>query len=224
MGSGTPRPASGPDQVFRTWWRRGSLWPWCLLLLASGGIVTAIAWEVWPRTVGLSLARPRALGARPLSAPAPEGVRVRLFFPHEAKGTLVEEEREIPRRSVLADGVRAVLHELTRTSRQGTAAPCPTAAELRHVFLDQFGILYLDFHKSIETVLTGNERRAALAVSAIVLSLATNFSEVKRVQFLVEGRGWSAQVGTIDLRRPLQPNFPEEESRPVVSKPSEEKL
>ena len=210
--------------MFRAWWRRGSLWPWCLLLLASGGIVTAIAWEVWPRTVGLSLARPRALGARPLSAPAPERVRVRLFFPHEAKGTLVEEEREIPRRSVLADGVRAVLQELTRTSRRGTVAPCPSAAEVRHVFLDQFGILYLDFNKSIEAVLTAKAPPAALAVSAITLSLATNFSDVKRVQFLVDGRGWSAQVGSMDLRRPLQPNFPEEESHAVISKPPEEKL
>lgn len=210
--------------MFRALWRRGSIWPWCLLLLASGAIIAAIAWEVWPRTADLSLVRPRAQGTRPPSAPAPERVRVRLFFPHAAKSTVVEEERDIPRRPLLADGVRAVLRELTSTSSQGIAAPCPPAAEVRHVFLDQFGILYLDFNKSIETVLTGDERRAALAVSAIVLSLAANFSEVKRVQFLVEGRGWSAQVGTIDLRRPLQPNFPDEQPRSTVSKPPEEKL
>jgi len=210
--------------VFRAWWRRGSVWPWCLLLLISGVVITGIAWEVWPRTVDLSLVRPRAHGTRPPSAPASERVRVRLFFPHDAKDTLVEEEREIPRRSVLSDGVRAVLQELTRTSRQGSVAPFPPAAEVRHIFLDQFGILYLDFNKHIEPVVTGNGNRAALAVSAIALSLATNFSDVKRVQFLVDGRGWSAQVGSMDLRRPLQPNFPEEESHAVISKPPEEKL
>jgi hypothetical protein len=54
--------------------------------------------------------------------------------------------------------------------------------------------------------------------------LATNFSEVKRVQFLTEGHGWSAQVGTIDLRRPLQPQFLEEQTRSAVSKPPEAKF
>jgi hypothetical protein len=192
--------------------------------LISSVVIASIAWEVWPRSVDLSLVRPRAQGTRPSSVPAPEHVRVRLYFPHDAKDTLVEEEREIPRRSALADGVRAVLQELSRTTRQGTVAPCPSAVEVRHVFLDQFGILYLDLNKGIEAVLTGNAPRPALAVSAIALSLATNFSEVKRVQLLVDGRGWSAQVGSLDLRRPLQPNFPEEESHAVISKPPEEKL
>jgi hypothetical protein len=156
--------------------------------------------------------------------PTPERVRVRLFFPHSAKANLVEEERAIPRWSVLADGVRAVLQELTRTSGKGTVPPCPPAAQLRHVFLDQFGILYLDFNQGIEALVAGEEGRAALAVSAIGLSLATNFSEVKRVQFLTDGHGWSAQVGTIDLRRPLQPHFLEEQSRSAISNPPEAKL
>lgn len=210
--------------MFRAWWRRGSLWPWCFLLLLSSVIIASIAWEVWPRTVDLSLVRPRPPGTRPPSTPAPERVRVRLFFPHGAKDTLVEEEREIPRRSALADGVRAVLAELSRATEPGVTAPFPSDAEVRHLFLDQFGILYLDFNKSIEVIATENGSRAALAVSAITLSLATNFSEVKRVQLLVDGRNWSAQVGGMDLRRPVQPKFPEEEPHAVISKPPEERM
>jgi len=209
--------------VFRAFWRRGSIWPWCTLLLVSGVVITGIAWEVWPRTVDLSLVRPRAQRSQAPSAPTPERVRVLLFFPHDAKASLVEEERAIPRRSVLADGVRAVLQELTTTNGEGTVPPCPPAVQLRRVFLDRFGILYLDFSKGIETLTAGDENRAALAVSAIVLSLATNFSEVKRVQFLIDGHGWAAQVGTADLRRPLQPHFPEEESHSIISKPPEDK-
>ena len=201
--------------------RRGSVWPWLVLLLAGAAVTAAIAWEVWPRTVDLSLVRPRAPRAQAPSAPAAELVRVRLFFPRVAKAALAEEERAMPRRAVLADSVRAVLQELTRTSGPGSAPACPPTAELQHVFLDQFGILYLDFSKEIEALRTGDERRAPLAVSAIVLSLATNFSEVKRVQFLMEGHEWAAQVGSIDLRRPLQPRFPEGESGSVASKPPE---
>ncbi|MGE5137924.1 MAG: GerMN domain-containing protein [Rudaea sp.] len=200
-------------------WHRGSIWPWLALLFTSALVIAAIAWEVWPRTVDLSLVRPRPRRAQAPSAPAAEPVRVRLFFPNTAKANLVEEERVIPRRSVLADAVRAVLQELTRTSGPGTIAPFPPTAQLRQVFLDQFGILYLDFNTGIETLLAGDETRARVAVSAVALSLATNFSQVKRVQFLIDGHDWAAQVGTVDLRRPLQPRFPEEESAPVLSKP-----
>jgi len=207
--------------VFAGLWRRGSVWPWCALGLTSCAIVGAIVWEVWPRTADLSLVRPRVQGTRAPSAAVPERVRVRLFFPHEAKGNLVEEERIVPRRSALADRVREVLQELTRTDGTGAVPACPPAAQLRRVFLDQFGILYLDFNKGIETLAVGNESRAALAVSAIVLSLATNFSEVKRVQFLTEGHDWFAQVGTVDLRRPLQPQLLEEQTRSTVSAPPE---
>jgi hypothetical protein len=87
------------------------------------------------------------------------------------------------------------------------------------VFLDGFGILYLDCNSGIRALAAGDQSRAALAVSAIVLSLTTNLSEVKRVQFLAEGRELSAQAGTVDLRRPLQPHFPEEESQSIISTP-----
>lgn len=199
------------------------MWPWLALLFTSAVVIAAIAWEVWPRTVDLSLVRPRPPRSQAPSAPAAEPVRVRLFFPNTAKANLVEEERAIPRRSVLADAVQAMLQELTRTSGPHTAAPFPPSAELRQVFLDQFGILYLDFNTGIEALLAGDETRATLAVAAITLSLATNFSQVKRVQFLVNGHDWAAQVGTVDLRRPLQPRFPEEESPAVLSKPPEGK-
>ena len=60
--------------------------------------------------------------------------------------------------------------------------------------------------------------RAGLNVSAVVLTLTTNFSAVKRVQFLAAGQELSAQVGSVDLRRPLQPHFPGEESQPITSR------
>jgi hypothetical protein len=205
--------------VAAAWWRRGSPWPWLGLLLGSGAVIAGIAWEVWPHSVDLSLVRALRPVSQTASPPTTERVRVRLFFPHTTKPTLAEEERDIPRRPVLADAVRAVLQELTRSAGEGTVAPFPPTAEVRHVFLDGFGILYLDCNQGIRALAAGDESRAALAVSAVVLSLTTNLSEVKRVQFLAEGRELSVQVGTTDLRRPLQPHFPEEESHSIISKP-----
>ena len=203
--------------------RAGSPWPWLAVALASGGVIAGIAWEVWPRTLDLSLLRPRSLSSA--SAPAAvEHVRVRLFFPQETKATLVEEERDVPRRSVLADSVRVVLGELTRGGGVGTAPVLPSDVEVRHVYLDTFGILYLDFGARLRAAVAENASRAEMAVSAIVLTLTTNFSEVKRVQFLAEGHELTARVGSADLRRPLQPHFPGEELQPIVSQPSKEEL
>lgn len=202
--------------------RGGSLWPWAVVALVSGGVIGAIAWEVWPRTLDLSILRPRLPGYS-ASAPEPaEHVRMRLFFPHDAKATLGEEERDVPRRAALAHAVRDVIAELARGGAAGTGAVLPAGVDVRQVYLDAFGILYLDFDERIRELIAGDANRAELAVSAIVLTLTTNFGEVKRVQLLSEGRELTARVGSIDLRRPLQPHFPAEGSQPIGDRPPQE--
>jgi len=162
------------------------------------------------------LARPLKIGSAPPSAPtAGETTHVRLFFPQEVKGILIEEEREIPRRSAFSDSVRGVLTELTKVGGSEVRSPLPPGVELRQVFLDAFGILYLDFDKKIQALAGGDGIRTDLATSSIVLTLATNFSEVKRVQFLSEGEELTLLTGGVDLRHPLQPRFPGEEVQPV---------
>jgi hypothetical protein len=198
--------------------RRGAPWPWLFLLGVSGLVIAAIAWDVWPRTMDLSALRSRPRGQQAAAPVAEEKVRVRLFLPHDVRNLLMEEERDIARRSVLADAVRAVLQELTKTTRPGTVPALPPTAEIRHVFVDAFGILYLDVGHADQTLTAGEANRAALAISAIVLTLTTNFSDVKRVQFLADGKELVAQIGTMDLRRPLQPRFPGEEFEPILPK------
>jgi Sporulation and spore germination len=217
------RPPLGPEPVFGMSPRQRVFWPWLTLLFVSGAVIVGIVWEVWPRTVDLSRLRPRVQGPQAPSSPATERFRVRLFFPHDVRAILMEVERELPRRSVLVDAVRAVLQELARTDSPGTDAALPSTVEVRQVFVDAFGILYVDLNsKGIEPLMAGDKHRAALSLSAVVLTLTTNFSEVKRVQFLADGREWVAQIGTMDLRRPLQPHFPEEESSTIISKPAED--
>ncbi len=201
--------------------RPASLWPWFAVLVASGAVIGAIAWDVWPRTMDLSLLRSRAAGARSAPAPAAEQVRVRLFFPQETKPVLAEEERDVPRHTPLPDAVRAVVKELTKGGGPGTAPPLPPETEIRQISLDAFGILYLDFVTGIEALTTGDVTRAGLNISAVVLTLTTNLNAVKRVQFLAAGKALSAQIGGADLRRPLQPHFPGEESQPIISQPQD---
>lgn len=217
-----PRPASGHDSVIGTFFHRGSPWPWLTLTVVSGGVIAAILWEVWPRTADLSLLRSRPQASSPYTSPALEQVRTRLFFPQKTKAALVEEERNVPRRTALADSVRDLLRELGKGGADGAVPALPSDVEIRQMFLDTFGILYLDLDRTFPSFLAGDADRAELAVSAVVLTLTSNLSQVKRVQFLVEGQELTTRIGTADLRRPLQPRFPGEEPQPIISRPTQD--
>lgn len=202
--------------------RRRPFWPWLVLLVVSLGLAGTIAWRMWPR-----LPEPRSLGPRqatPQPPPRPassERLRIRLFFPHESAETLKEQERDISRRATLAENVRAALHELSGGSQPGVRPPLPAGTQVRQVFLDAFGILYLDFSKGVPAVVSGLGDQPELAISAIVTTLTTSFSEVKRVQFLAEGQEIPIVAGGVDLRRPIRPRFPGEEAPPIISQPQE---
>lgn len=210
------RAISGLDRMWQAIWRRGAPWPWLILLVVSGVVIAAIAWDVWPRTMDLSALRARPRGKQAPGPSAAETVRVRLFLPHDVRNLLMEEERTIVRRAALDEAVRAVLQELGRATRAGTAPALSPATEIRHVFLDAFGILYLDVGGGVQALTAGEASRAALGISAVGLTLTTNFSDVKRVQFLADGKELVAQIGTLDLRHPLQPHFPSEEFEPIA--------
>lgn len=200
---------------------RPALWPWLGLLAASSAVTAAVGWQVLPATMNLPSVRSHPPAGRAVPRPLPsERRRVRLFFPQESGDTLKELERDIPQGRVLAEEVRAVLREL-RTRLPGARPPLPPTVEVRQVFLDGFGILYLDFNKEIQAVVAGPGARPEQAISAIVNSLAGSFSEVKRVQFLVEGKEMAGAAGGWDLRRPISPRFPGEETSPGVAQPQE---
>jgi hypothetical protein len=195
--------------------RQARVWLWLALLVISLGLTAAIAWQLLPPAADLPTLRLRSPSPQPApTTVATERRRVRLFFPQGTGEALKEVEREIPRRPGLAEEVRAVLRELAN-GEPGSRPAIPPATEVRQVFLDAFGILYLDFNKEIQAVAEAPDEEPELAISAVVNSLAANFSEVKRVQFLVEGREMAGMAGRWDLRRPVNPRFPGEENPPV---------
>jgi len=199
--------------------RYARLWWWLALLGVSSGVAVAVAWQIVPATIALPSLRPRS--PSPQSTPRSVTVeerRVRLFLPQETGETLKELEREIPRRTSLGEEVRALLRELARDV-PGCRVPIPPGTEVRQVFLDAFGILYLDFSKEVQAVAGGPGTEPELAISAIVNTLTASFSEVKRVQFLVDGKEMASRIGSWDLRRPVTPRFPGEENPPVVPPP-----
>ncbi len=199
--------------------RHPAFWPWASLLVAALGLVALVAWQITPQLGSPAILRVRPIPPQTVPRPtAGERRPVRLFFPQESGDTFKEQDREIARRTTLAEEVRAVLRELSRGGPEAKS-PLPPGTEVQNVLVDSFGIAYLDFPPAIQAVVTAPGGHAERAVLAIVTTLTTSFSEIKRVQFLADGQELAVVTGGLDLRRPLQPRFPGEEVQPIVSQP-----
>ncbi len=174
-------------------------------------MLSAVGWEIWPWVSGVALAPPPRTPAPVAAAPtAPGRVRVRIFSPDESRQVLHEEDREIAGWLTLRDGVHNLLAQLG--SHGAARPPLPPGTVLRNAYLDDAGILYLDFDQSIQRLAGGDWMNAELATSAVGLTLAANLGEVKRIQFLAEGSEITLLSGGIDFRRPFTPRFPGEEA------------
>jgi hypothetical protein len=195
------------------------LWPWLGLLALSLGVLAGIGWEVWPYSAirPFTLSRP-AIAPSAAASVADERRAVRLFLIHEPKGVLVELSAQIPRRVGLAEEMRSVLRLLADPVDGELRPPLPAGLEIHQLFLDAFGVLYLDCSPAILQLATG-PTGSDLAISALALTLSSTFTEVKRVQILSGGQEVALLAGAVDLRRPVSPRFPGDEAPPPLPAP-----
>jgi spore germination protein GerM len=146
---------------------------------------------------------------------------IRLFFLQESGEGFREEERQIPRRATLAEEVRVALHELATPGSAGAATPLPPGTQVLQVFVDSFGIAYLDLSQESQRLRDAAASKTEWAIASVVTTLTTSFQEIKRVQFLSEGQELRLTVGPLDLRYPLRPRFPGAEESGAISPPQE---
>jgi len=203
--------------------RPPAAWPWFLLLLLSLGVLGAIAWDVADVATSLGL-RVRAPAKAPHSAstPLPQERRyLRLFIPEAAGQSFREVERDVVRGESVTAEVRTLLAELSAQKISNGPAPVPPDVRVRHVFLDSFGILTLDLAGEFRAVLERPHPQGEMAVAAVVNSLIGSFTDVKRVQILLDGQEIPILVGALDLGRPLSAHFPGETPAPAAGSVSQ---
>lgn len=184
--------------------RRGpSLWPWLVLLVGSLGITAGILWDLSPLLGAASVLRARGPIARTAADESPAQRRLRLIFPDAQGAGVRERDVDVPRRPLLRAEVQAAVAALQRE-----AAAMPDGLEVRHAFLDAFGILYVDFGPGFAAWVARDPAEAARGLRAALATLAASFDGVARVQFLAEGHEVSAAAAGLDLQRPLLPEPP----------------
>lgn len=203
--------------------RPPAVWPWFLLLLLSLGVIGGIVWDVGPlaTSLGLRVRSPVAAPRPSLTPLPPELRRIRLFYPETASQLFREVERDVSRGATMRDEVQTLLTALSGTETGEEPAPVPPQVKLRHVFLDSFGILTLDLSGEFRAVLARPHPQAELAAAAVVNSLIGSFTDVKRVQLLVEGQELPILAGSLDLGRPLSVHYPTPEPAPVAEPATE---
>lgn len=135
------------------------------------------------------------------------GVRsVRLYFAAPGGDSLVAELREVLEAATVHERVAGLVVELDRGPRSGGIAALPAGTAVRHVFLDDRGLLTLDLTRAFQQGFRGGSGAEYLAVASLVRTLGANLPEVRRVLIVCGGRPLATLGGHLPLDQPLDVN------------------
>jgi len=180
--------------------RRGRALFWTAFLVLIG---TAAALLFWPRRAPETQPADTPSDA---SAPASLSGPVTLYFGDAAGRTLVTERRDVPAGGSLEARVEAVVQALVAGPDTGGAVrTLPAESRLRRVFYDDdMATVFLDFTPTFVTRHPGGSAAEYATITSILRTLGTNFSEITRVQFLVDGQPIETLAGHFDTSKPIE--------------------
>jgi germination protein M len=134
----------------------------------------------------------------------PEETRsVTLYFARREADGLVAETREVAVEEGIESEVKAVIEALIDgpEGEDGVSA-LPSGTRLLQVFwVEDTGILYLDFNRGITT--GRGSTSEYYAITTIIRTILANFPQVRRLQFLVEGYPVETLAGHYGVSKPL---------------------
>jgi len=128
---------------------------------------------------------------------------VELFFLSENDGLLHSEEREVPESPSVSLMARRLVEELLLGSKNGLICPFPPDTKLREFYLTEEGHAYVDFSREIRDGHPSGSEADIATVYSCVNSLTRNFTDIKWVSILIDGRESQTLGGHIDLTRPF---------------------
>jgi len=140
------------------------------------------------------------------SAPVQGQRAVTLFFASPDGDGLVKESRLLEPCSGSDDCMEEVLGELINGPIGDLASALPQTT-MYHSLVLSGDTLTIDFGREFPEGVNEGSNAEMAAVYSVVNSMAINFSQVKRVKFLVDGKPMDTLKGHIDLREPLAPDY-----------------
>jgi spore germination protein GerM len=127
---------------------------------------------------------------------------VTLYFATKDASALVAEKREVAKNNHPA---RTALEELIAGPKNTELTKVvPSSVQVKDIRIKDH-VAYVDFSESFVKEHWGGSAGEILTISAVINTL-TEFSEIKRVQFLVEGKVLETLKGHLDTSDPLPRN------------------
>lgn len=130
---------------------------------------------------------------------AESAMSMTLYYPDDSGMKLIAVKRDV---KPSPDKYVAVMKSLmSGTDKKGTVDIIPKTAKLRNVKVKD-GVAKVDFSRELIKDFNGGSTGEEMLVGSIVDTL-TEFSEVKKVQILVEGKPVDTIAGHMDTEKPL---------------------
>ena len=131
-----------------------------------------------------------------------QSMKVKVYYPDDSGMKLVEVDREIIVDDSVDKYTAAVEAMMEEPDEENLTRIFPKNAAIRSVTVKD-GLATVDFDGSILKGFVGGSTGEEFLIGSIVDTL-TNFSEVKRVKFLVDGNEIETLSGHMDLSTPLE--------------------
>lgn len=136
------------------------------------------------------------------TAVKPHNTTVTLYFATTDGAALIAEKRQVEKNDHPA---RTALEELITGPRNTALVKViPAATKIRNIHVVDH-VAYVDFNEAFVKEHGGGSAGEIITVSAVVNTL-TEFPEVKRVQFMVDGKYLNTLKGHLDLSEPVLRN------------------
>jgi spore germination protein GerM len=130
---------------------------------------------------------------------------VLLYFSDSEGEYLIGEKRQILRKNVVKEEAKETIVELIKGPKEKLIPTLPPRTKLLTLQIHDEGVAKVNFNSALSKDHPGGSTAEMMTVYSIVNSLALNFPQIKRVQFLIDGRPIETIAGHISLKQPVSP-------------------
>jgi spore germination protein GerM len=126
-----------------------------------------------------------------------------LYFSDPEGEYLIGEIRKILKREDDEEEAEETLIELIKGPKGNLIPTLPSRTKVLALDLDEKGVAKVNFNLALIRDHPGGSSAEMLTVYSVVNSLTLNFPEIKRIQFLVEGKQIETIAGHLSLKQPI---------------------
>jgi spore germination protein GerM len=139
--------------------------------------------------------------------PPKEMREITLYFSDEGGQYLIGEKRKILKKNRVGEEAKETIIELIHGPKGRLIPTLPSRTKLLTLQIDDTGVAKVNFSPALSKDHPGGSSAEMMTAYSIVNSLTVNFSQIKRVQILIDGKPIETLTGHLSLRGPVPPKL-----------------